>query len=354
MRRPWVALTAGDPCGIGPEVILKALAHPPRGACLAVIGDLPVFERTARRLGRPLPRWRAVRPGSAWPAAPLLFLDLARRPPAVPGKPTAADGAAALAYLDAAMRLARRGRVDALVTGPVTKQAVALVAPGFVGQTEHLARGLRARGVVMLFVAGRIRVALLTRHLPLRDVPRAVTRPLLASAARRVDEALRRQFGLRHPRLAVCGLNPHAGEGSAASEERRVVEPFLRRLRREGFRCDGPFAADGFFARRPGHPAGRATEFDAVLCPYHDQGLVAFKLLAGGRGCQMSVGLPVIRTSPDHGTGLDIAGKGLASPASMRYALRLAIRLARKSGTGTDFHASDTRKSVPVPDFPAC
>lgn len=327
-RRPTVALTAGDPCGVGPEVILKALAHPPRGARLAVIGDLPVFARTARRLRQPLPRWRTVRLGDPWPAAALLFIDLAQQSPAVPGKPTAADGAAALGYLDAAMRLVRRGRVDAIVTGPVTKWAMAQAAPGFVGQTEYLARGLRARRVVMLFVADRIRVALLTRHLPLREVPHAVTRPLLASAARRVAAALRRQFGIRQPRLAVCGLNPHAGEGSAASEERRVFEPVLRRLRREGIRCDGPFAADGLFARRPGRPAGRAAEFDAVLCPYHDQGLVAFKLLAGDRGCQMSIGLPVVRTSPDHGTGLDIAGKGLASPASMRYAIRLAIRLA--------------------------
>ncbi len=323
-----VAITTGDPCGIGPEVILGALRRARLPADLLIIGDLRVFEQAARRRRWPLPRWQVTSAAAGpQPPAPLRFLDMRQHPPARPGRPTAADGAASLAYLDAAVRLFRQGEIHALVTGPVTKWAVLRARRSFVGQTEYLAEALRVREVVMCFVAERLRVALLTRHLPLRRVPRAVTPALVRMTARLTARALTQQFGIARPRLALCGVNPHAGEGNQGSEERRRLVPALRALRREGIRCEGPFAADGFFARLP----GRDGEFDAILCAYHDQGLIPFKLLAGGRGCQMSIGLPLIRTSPDHGSALDIAGRGIASPVSMRYALALAIRLASSS-----------------------
>jgi 4-hydroxythreonine-4-phosphate dehydrogenase len=327
-----IAITAGDPCGIGPEIILKALAEPPGGSHprLLIIGDLPVFERTAARLHHRLPRWRLLRSADEMPAAgePLAFLDCGHRVRWAPGRPDQAAGRAALAYLAVAVRLWRRGRIRALVTAPVTKRAIARVQPSFVGQTECLARAMGVRDVVMMFVSDRLRVALLTRHLPLARVPRAITPGLLLTAARLTARTLAERFGIRRPRLALCGLNPHAGEGAGSSEERRVMRPALRALARQGLRCDGPFAADGFFA-------SGAARYDAVLCAYHDQGLIPFKLQARDRGCQLSAGLPLVRTSPDHGSALDIAGRGIANPGSMRYALKLATRLVRDARIGS-------------------
>jgi 4-hydroxythreonine-4-phosphate dehydrogenase len=209
------------------------------------------------------------------------------------------------------------------VTGPVTKWAIRQVRPGFVGQTEYLAEALGVRDVVMMFVSDRLRVALLTRHLPLRRVPRTLTPHLLRQSLRLTAQALRRHFGIARPRLAVCGLNPHAGESAGGSEEQRIMRPALRALRRGGLVCDGPFAADGFFA---GASPGR---YDAVVCAYHDQGLIPFKMAARDRGCQFSAGLPLIRTAPDHGSAREIAGRGVADCGSMLYAIRLAERLSR-------------------------
>ena len=175
----------------------------------------------------------------------------------------------------------------------------------------------------MCFVSDALRVAVVTRHIPLRRVPRAVTRAVLRRALEITVEGLQRHFHVPHPRLAVCGLNPHAGEGSRASEEHAVFEPVLHALRRRGIACDGPLAADGFFAAMP------RNRYDAIICAYHDQGLIPFKMVARDQGCQMTLGLPIVRTSPDHGSALDIAGRGIANPGSMRYAIDLAFRLAR-------------------------
>jgi len=192
-----------------------------------------------------------------------------------------------------------------------------------VGQTEYLAHAMGRRQVLMMFVSDRLRVALLTRHIPLSRVPRAITPRLVKTAAHLAVEALRAQFHISHPRLAFCGLNPHAGEESrCGSEERTIMRPALQQLRRQRIACEGPFAADGFFANRDGMKA-----FDAVVCGYHDQGLIPFKMAARDRGCQVSIGLPIVRTAPDHGSGLDIAGQGVAHPGSMCYALSLAEKL---------------------------
>ena len=310
---PVIAITAGDPCGVGPEVILKALGsfRGRQRAQLIVIGDHAVFQQTAKKLRLPLPSGRGI-----------TFIDFGHRSPFVPGRPTRAAGKAALAYLDCAIQLAQARKIQGLVTAPVTKWAIDRASGGFVGQTEYLARALRCRDVAMMFVSDRLRVVLLTRHLALRDVPRAVNQRLVRMTLQLTVDALQRQFHLRHPRLAVCGLNPHAGEdGLFGEEERTVLLPVLRHLRLLGVRCDGPFAADGFFAN--------AHRFDAVVCWYHDQGLIPFKMAARDQGCQLSLGLPIIRTSPDHGSALDIAGRGVANPGSMVYALQFAITLAR-------------------------
>jgi 4-hydroxythreonine-4-phosphate dehydrogenase len=323
-----LAMTAGDPCGIGPEVVLKALARWPgrRRTNLIVIGDLTVFEQTARRLRQRLPEWDVIEPGavSAAPLDPVTFLDCGHRSRFTPGRSSTHASRAALEYLDLAIRLWQARRIQALVTAPVTKWAIAAAAaPNFIGQTEYLARAMGVRDAAMMFVSNRLRVVLLTRHLPIGRVPRAITPRLLRTTIRLTIQALRTQFQISRPRLALCGLNPHAGEeGQIGREERTVIVPVLSSLRQRGLTCDGPFAADGFFASR--------HRYDTVICPYHDQGLIPFKLLARDRGCQLSLGLPVVRTSPDHGSALDIAGRGLAHPGSMIYALELAARLIGK------------------------
>ena len=320
-----IALTSGDPCGIGPEVLLKTLriVRSLPSLRLLVIGDHEVFARLARRLRQPMPTWDVVSSIEALTERPtrLVFLDCGHRSRFQIGGSNRHAGQASLAYLDQAIAGWRRGAIDAVVTGPITKWAVALGAPGFIGQTEYLASAMGRREVVMMFVSDRLRVALVTRHLPLGEVPRRVTSRTLEATIQLTVEALQKSFRIRHPRVAVCGINPHAGEhGRCGREERRVMEPVLERLRRRGISCDGPLAADGLFAD--------ASRYDVVVCAYHDQGLIPFKMTARDAGCQLSVGLPIIRTSPDHGSGLDIAGRGIAQPGSMIYALQLAMKLA--------------------------
>lgn len=309
-----IVITAGDPCGIGPEVIVKAL-HTFRSEPklpIALIGDAPVFARAMAAARCRVPAW-------------VQFIDCGHRATFRPGRSSSAAATASLAYLERALSLWRIKKVRALVTAPVTKWAVARVQPGFIGHTEYLAKAMRARAVAMMFVSDQMRVVVLTRHIPLRRVSASITRAVLRQALELTAEGLRKRFGIRHPRLAVCGLNPHAGESDPASEEHRVMEPVLHALRQRGVRCEGPFAADGFFA-----DSRKVQAFDAVVCGYHDQGLIPFKMAARDRGCQLTVGLPIVRTSPDHGSALDIAGRGIAHPGSMRYALQLALRLAQK------------------------
>ncbi len=322
---PRIAVTSGDPCGIGPEVILKSLSGlSSRRASLLIIGDLPVFERTAKQLGCRLPKWTVIRPHDSWPSSfpRLSFLDCGHQRSFRPGHSNEDAGRASIAYLDYALTLWQTRHIDALVTAPVTKWAVEHSVPGFVGHTEYLAQAMGQQDVAMMFVSDQLRIVLLTRHLPLAQVAGAVDRALIQMTLKLTYQTLTQSFHLTRPRLAVCGLNPHAGEnGILGREEQRVLQPALRHARHAGMRCDGPFAADGFFAHA-------YRDYDATICWYHDQGLIPFKMAARDRGCQLTLGLPLIRTAPDHGSALDIAGRGIAHPGSMRYALALATRLA--------------------------
>jgi len=322
--RPLAAITAGDPCGIGPDVILQSLSALNPRLRWVVIGDLRVFQQAARRRRRALPHWDVIRtPREAQRGRRLMFLDCAHPGRFTPGRSSRRAGRASLAYLERAVSLWKQAGLKALVTAPVTKWAIQASMPRFTGHTEYLARAMRARDVVMMFAAERLRVVLLTRHLPLDRVTAALDARLISSTLRVTAKALREQFGVARPRLAVCGVNPHAGEaGTLGTHERRIMAPVLRRLRASGVRCDGPFPADGFFAQ--------AHAYDAVVCAYHDQGLIPFKMAARDKGCQVTLGLPVVRTSPDHGSALDIAGTRRAHPGSIRYALRMAARLASR------------------------
>ncbi|HEX7242569.1 MAG TPA: 4-hydroxythreonine-4-phosphate dehydrogenase PdxA [Longimicrobiaceae bacterium] len=302
-RRPRVAVTLGDPRGIGPEVVRKALSHPDIAA---------------------LAEWTTVGPeGWDGPGTPFPV-----------GRWTPEDGDAAAGRIagEAVRRgteLALSGQVDALVTAPIDKAAFRAGGWRYPGHTEMLAELAGVPAVAMMMAADRtalggpLRVVLATTHLALRDVPAALSADLLVTQAELTERALREWWGIAEPRLALCAVNPHASDGGLfGDEEARLVEPALRRLRDAGVRAAGPVPADTVFTR-----AVRG-EFDAVIAPYHDVGMAAFKTAAFGSGVNVTLGLPFPRTSPDHGTALDIAGRGVADASSTREALLLAVRLA--------------------------
>ncbi|MBI4355365.1 MAG: 4-hydroxythreonine-4-phosphate dehydrogenase PdxA [Candidatus Omnitrophica bacterium] len=316
---PTLAVTMGDPGGIGPEIILKALAHAGlrRQARWLLVGDQAWFERTRQRLRLP----RAV-----LHAAGITLVDCPGQAARWAGRhhPCAASGRAAYTYLVRAVRLIQQGGADGLVTAPVAKAALAEARLPVSGHTELLARLTRTRHVAMLLSGRRLRVLLATRHLPLRRVPAALRSRDLLEDIRLLHAVLRAGFGCRHPRIAVAGVNPHAGEGGALGhEEQRIITPAIRRAQRLlGPRITGPWAADAVF-----YDAYRGRH-DAVVCMYHDQGAVPLKMIDRDAGINVTLGLPFVRTSPDHGTAFDIAGTGRAHPGSMIAAMRFAVRWA--------------------------
>jgi 4-hydroxythreonine-4-phosphate dehydrogenase len=321
-----IAISMGDPSGIGAEVTAKALAELAGKIVPYVFGDAGVFEAAARRaklslpsvdLGDPLP------PGGA-----LVRVTRLPRAAATPGKPARAGGAAQLAYLEAAYAAVGAGDTDALCTAPVSKAQVQHSDRRFVGHTEWLEGKSGAARAVMMLAGEKLRVALVTNHLQLAKVPRAVTSSGILGTLTVTHAALTGDFGIAKPRIAVCAMNPHAGEGGAfGDEERRLIAPALSRARRLGILASGPYPADSVFFRAVG------GEFDAVVALYHDQGLIPVKLLdaiGGDPAVNVTLGLPIVRTSPDHGVAYDLAGKGRASEKSMVAALRLAAQLAAR------------------------
>jgi 4-hydroxythreonine-4-phosphate dehydrogenase len=276
--RRRIGITLGDPAGIGPEVVAKALASGKleRRFDYEVIGD-----------------------------------------PATTHRERAAH------WVVAGAQRCLRGDLAALVTGPITKELLQRAGYPYVGQTELLAHLAQTKKFAMLLANESLRVALVTTHAAIRDVPRLITGRKIGEVVALTHEVCRR-FGIRRPRLAVCGLNPHAGEGGLlGDEETRVIAPAVRRCRQRGYNVTGPVSADTIFYR------ATHGEFDAVVAMYHDQGLAPFKLLAFDNGVNLTLGLPFVRTSPDHGTAPDIAGKGVARPDGMIAAINLAAKLAR-------------------------
>ncbi|MDW4548679.1 4-hydroxythreonine-4-phosphate dehydrogenase PdxA [Defluviimonas sp. D31] len=314
-----IALSCGEPSGIGPEIAVKARA--------ALGSALPLFW-----IGDPahLPRGSSIEeiahPAEAMavPADRLPVLAHAFPEAAPPGAPRPANAPAVIEVIARAVRLVTRGEAAALCTAPIHKKALKDGAGfAFPGHTEYLADLAGGARVVMMLACPDLRVVPATIHIPLSDVPARLTPALLEDAIRITHAGLIRDFGLSAPRLAVAGLNPHAGEGGAmGDEETRVIAPVLERLRAEGMAIAGPLPADTMF-----HPAARAR-YDAAICMYHDQALIPIKTLDFAGGVNVTLGLPFIRTSPDHGTAFDIAGQGVADPASLIAALKLAREMA--------------------------
>jgi len=319
-----IAVTMGDPAGVGPEVAARAWAArrehglPP----FVAIGDIAAIEavwdgpiarvgdldEAARSFDTALPVWHLEDSG-----------------PLTPGAPTPAGATCALHTLETGIGLTRNGASAALVTGPVSKHALHGIGYTHPGQTEFIAErcGVTATNAVMMLAGPSLRVVPLTVHIPLVEVAERLTTELIVAKARIVARGLARDFGLASPRLAIAGLNPHAGEsGQLGREEITVIAPAVAQLAEEGIVVDGPLAADALFA------PGIRDQYDAILCGYHDQALAPFKALHFHDGVNLTLGLPIIRTSPDHGTAFDIAGKGKADPGPTIAAIAMAARMA--------------------------
>jgi 4-hydroxythreonine-4-phosphate dehydrogenase len=325
-----LALTLGEPAGIGPDITLAAWHRRAelRLRPFYALADADFLMQRAERLHLPV-RIEKVEPKAAAAAFAnaLPVVPLGMRVTAPPGRPDASSGPAAIASIQRAVADVMAGRAAALVTNPVAKSV--LYRSGFPapGHTEYLAQlaqqatGRPTRTAMMLWSA-QLAVVPVTIHLPLRDVPGRLSCELIVDTARIVAGDLRTRFGIARPRLAIAALNPHAGEGGALGEEDlRVVAPAVERLRAEGVDARGPLAADVMF-----HAAARST-YDVALCMYHDQALIPIKTLAFADAVNVTLGLPFVRTSPDHGTAFDIAGTGRADPSSLVAALHLAARL---------------------------
>ncbi|ANB17623.1 4-hydroxythreonine-4-phosphate dehydrogenase PdxA [Dokdonella koreensis] len=324
---PRIAVTAGEPAGIGPELVLR-LAASDLDADLVAIADPDQLQATAATLGlapRLLPYTAGSPAGSRRPGE-LRVLPVPLRHPVRPGVLDPANAPHVLAMLARAADGARDGEFDAIVTAPVHKGVINDAGVAFTGHTEFFADRAGCK-VAMMLVADSLRVALATTHLPLAAVPAAITPAALATVIEILARDLRLRFGLAQPRIAVLGLNPHAGEGGhLGREEIDVIIPTLERLRAKGLQLTGPLPADTAFVPH------RLADCDAVLAMYHDQGLPVLKHAGFGHAVNVTLGLPYVRTSVDHGTALDLAGSGRADAGSMIAAARLACRLARPPG----------------------
>ena len=317
---PVLALTCGEPAGVGPELALQ-VANRELPAQIVAIGSRALLAERAAALSLPV-RLRDGRVGNQPESDVLDVLDIPLGAPVLAGSVNPNNAAHVLAMLDAAIDGCMRGDFDAMVTAPVHKGVVNEAGIPFTGHTEYLAERTHTKRVVMMLAGGGLRVALATTHLPLKDVSAALTAASLTETLRILHADLRTKFGIASPRILVAGLNPHAGEGGhMGREEIEVISPVLDALRGEGMELIGPLPADTMFTP---HQLERG---DAVLAMYHDQGLPTLKYASFGGGVNITLGLPIIRTSVDHGTALDLAGTGRADPGSLMAALDCALAM---------------------------
>ena len=334
-RRPRIGVTMGDPAGIGPEIVLKAVAEESvRAACRPVIvGDAQLLAHTARKLDLQC-GYEVVRRGEPWPDSladssdPVIFHLDNINANIEPGVESGEAGRAAAEYIEAAVELCGAGTLDAISTAPINKRALFLGGYSFPGHTEFLAHLSGAQNCAMAFVAANLRIVLISTHVPLAEAIRLVERERIERVVRLTDRELRR-WGIGAPRIAVAALNPHGAEGGLFGvEEAAEIAPAVESCRAEGLDARGPYSADTVFLR-----ASRG-EFDAVVSLYHDQAMIPVKCLSFGEAVNVTLGLPFIRTSVDHGTAFDIAGRGVAEHSSMVAAIVLAAELSRTEDAG--------------------
>lgn len=325
--KPSIALTIGDFNGVGPELVLRAAVHPAvRKVCSPVlVGPIAILDhvRSSLKLSGSLQKAAAMLPkGNVIPVA-----DVGDGIPAdiTYGSPTKTSGKTTGAAIEYAVGMCMNGKAQAIVTAPASKEALHLAGYNFPGQTEMIALFTRSQQVAMMLVSDVMRVGLITIHVAVSDVAVRITREKILEKVGIVHASLIRDFVIRRPRLAVLGLNPHAGEnGALGTEEQSIIRPTIEELRQQGLQIDGPFPSDSFFGT---HAYKR---FDGIIAMYHDQGLIPLKMSSFGKAVNFSAGLAIVRTSPDHGTAYDIAGKGTAKLESMIEAVKLAAAIAKR------------------------
>jgi len=326
--KPIIAVTMGDPSGIGPEVIVKGLAEKTLYSLCRpfAIGDSNRMSEAASRFAPALSIRRIDRLSEArFQEGTLEVLEPGQKPlpPLEYGKPHPEAARAALSAIQKAAEMALRGEIDGITTAPINKDAMKAIGFSFPGHTEFLADMAKTDRFAMMMVGGGLRITLTTIHLALREAITSLREGMILDAIRLTNQAMRQDFGIGTPRIAVAALNPHAGErGIFGDEEKQYVLPAVEAARREEIDALGPFPADTLFYQL------KTGRFDAAVALFHDQALIPIKLLAFGNAINVTIGLPFIRTSVDHGTAYDIAGKGIADPGSLREALKMAAEMA--------------------------
>jgi 4-hydroxythreonine-4-phosphate dehydrogenase len=323
-----IGITQGDMNGIGPETIIRVLSDGAINELITpvIYSSVKVIQSHRKAMGIEDFGVHVVKPGEPLNHKRINLVPCFENEDEVAfGVPSETSGRLALKAIDVCIEDLQRGYIDAMVTAPVDKHAVARALPGFTGHTGYIKNKFGANEVLMLLVSNDLRVGLVTEHLPLRDVAAAVTIEKIAAKGKIMAKSLLEDFGIRKPRIAVLGLNPHAGDnGELGSEEKDIIVPAVDQLQNAGILAYGPYPADGFFG------SGTWQKFDGVLAMYHDQGLAPFKAVAFSSGVNFTAGLPYVRTSPDHGTAFDIAGKNMASESSLREAIFTAVDVMKK------------------------
>ena len=313
-----IAISLGDPTGISPEILIKGSPNLPE-ASYVIYGSQKAIEKAEEITGQSFGYNLISSPEEANSKG--FFLINIYDKDFQPGKPGVESGKAAVLFLENAVKDILRKKVDALVTLPISKQYVMETGFRFAGHTDYLAYVSGVKNYIMMLMCDELKVALATTHIPLKDVPKTIKKENLISKIKLLDKELKNKFRINSPKIAVLGLNPHAGDGgNIGTEEIEIIQPAIDILRKEGFNVVGALSADTAFNRR--------DEFDAYFAMYHDQGLIPLKLLCFKKAINITLGLPFIRTSPDHGTGFDIAGKNIADPSSFVEATKLAYKLA--------------------------
>ena len=327
-KNPRIAISIGDFNGIGPEIILKSLSQIDSDKSTPVIvAPEEIIKQASESLSLPLVFHVASDETEIQDESINILLIKSERIDYTPGVLTAQSGFMAMKSIEKCIELCTSGVADAMVTAPISKEAINLAGYKIPGHTEFLAYQTNTDSVLMMLVSGNLRVALVTAHTPIRQVAQSITQSLIRTKLEILAESLINDFGIKKPKIAVFGLNPHAGDGGViGQEEIDTISPTLKAIKaeRDDIIVHGPYPADGFFGQQ------LHKEHDAILAMYHDQGLAPFKLLSFGKGVNFTAGLPIIRTSPDHGTAFDIAGKGVANPSSFNEAYTLAVELANK------------------------
>ena len=315
LNKPVIAVTMGDPSGIGPEITLKALASPRLSRCATylLIGDSFYLLKIAKLIGKKLGKLH------------INLMDIGNVGKCQFGKSSASSGRAALDYIDFAIELVKEGLADGIVTAPVNKESITKTGVPFHGHTEYLATAFEITAPAMMFVGKALKVVIVTRHIPLKKVAALLSTKKIIDTTLKAHKFLKKYFRIKTPRLAVAALNPHAGEGGlVGDEERKIIIPAVKKLQIRLPSLKGPVPADSAFGDLYN------KKYDCLVCMYHDQGMIPVKMLAPNYAVNVTLGLPFVRTSPVHGTAFDIAGRGIADPSSMLSSLNLAARLIRQ------------------------